>query len=102
VIDVNNLSKQVSITKRSDAGTVEKIKLGNKELTGKDIRTVFKLNSANFDIKFGEGYIDFVVKGYGHGVGMSQWGAEGMAEEGYKYYDILSHYYTDTKIKDIY
>ncbi|MBF4781764.1 stage II sporulation protein D, partial [Clostridioides difficile] len=52
--------------------------------------------------KFGEGYIDFVVKGYGHGVGMSQWGAEGMAEEGYKYYDILSHYYTDTKIKDIY
>ncbi|MGO1037415.1 hypothetical protein ACTPEU_20230, partial [Clostridioides difficile] len=42
-----------------------------------DIRTVFKLNSANFDIKFGEGYIDFVVKGYGHGVGMSQWGAEG-------------------------
>ena len=60
------------------------------------------MNSANFDIKFGEGYIDFVVKGYGHGVGMSQWGAEGMAEEGYKYYDILSHYYTDTKIKDIY
>ena len=67
-----------------------------------DIRKLFNLNSSNFEIKFNDKYVDIVVKGYGHGVGMSQWGAEGMANEGYMYYEILTHYYTDTDIKDIY
>ena len=98
----NNLSSQIKILNRSDGGSVEKIKLGNKELTGRDIRNILNLNSANFEIKFDTNSLDFVVKGYGHGVGMSQWGAQGMAEEGYKYYEILSHYYKDTTIKDLY
>ena len=76
-INQNDLSSQVKILSRSNGGSVAKIKLGNNSL-------------------------DFVVKGYGHGVGMSQWGANGMAEEGYKYYEILSHYYKDTTIKDLY
>ena len=46
--------------------------------------------------------MEFIVKGYGHGVGLSQWGAQGMAEKGYKYYDILLHYYKNTDIKDLY
>ena len=92
----------LKILNRSDGGSVEKIKLGNKELTGRDIRNILNLNSANFEIKFDTNSLDFVVKGYGHGVGMSQWGANGMAEEGYKYYEILSHYYKDTTIKDLY
>ena len=87
---------------RSDGGAVNKIKLGNKELTGRDMRNILNLNSANFEVKFDGNTLDFIVKGYGHGVGMSQWGAEGMAQEGYKYYEILSHYYKDTEIKDIY
>ena len=97
-----NYSSQIKILNRSDGGSVEKIKLGNKELTGRDIRNILNLNSANFEIKFDTNSLDFVVKGYGHGVGMSQWGANGMAEEGYKYYEILSHYYKDTTIKDFY
>ena len=101
-ITQNNLSSQIKILNRSDGGSVEKIKLGNKELTGRDIRNILNLNSANFEIKFDTNSLDFVVKGYGHGVGMSQWGANGMAEEGYKYYEILSHYYKDTTIKDLY
>lgn len=101
-INEGSLSSQVKILSRSEGGAVEKIKLGNKEVTGRDIRGIFKLNSANFEIKFEDNYMDFVVKGYGHGVGMSQWGAEGMAEEGYKYYEILTHYYKDTNIKDTY
>ncbi len=101
-ITQNNLSSQVKILSRSNGGSVEKIKLGNKELTGRDIRNILNLNSANFEIKFDTNSLDFVVKGYGHGVGMSQWGANGMAEEGYKYYEILSHYYKDTTIKDLY
>ena len=98
----DNLSSQIKILSRSDGGSVEKIKLGNKEVTGRDIRNILNLNSANFEIKFDTNSLDFVVKGYGHGVGMSQWGAQGMAEEGYKYYEILSHYYKDTIIKDLY
>lgn len=101
-ITENNLNSQIKILSRSDGGSVEKIKVGNKELTGRDIRNILNLNSANFEIKFDTNSIDFVVKGYGHGVGMSQWGAQGMAEEGYKYYEILSHYYKDTTIKDLY
>lgn len=98
----NNLSSQINITKRSEGGSVDKIKLGNIEIRGVDIRKIFSLNSANFELKFNDKYIDIVVKGYGHGVGMSQWGAEGMADDGYLYYEILTHYYTNTDIKDIY
>lgn len=101
-INQNNLSSQIKILSRSDGGSVEKIKLGNKELTGRDIRNIFNLNSANFEINFDINSLDFVVKGYGHGVGMSQWGAQGMAEDEYKYYEILSHYYKDTTINDLY
>jgi stage II sporulation protein D len=97
-----NLSDQIKILNRSEGGSVSKIKLGNKELEGVDIRKLFNLNSSNFEIKFNDKYVDIVVKGYGHGVGMSQWGAEGMANEGHMYYEILTHYYTDTDIKDIY
>ncbi len=101
-ISENNLSSQIKILKTSDAGSVEKIKIGNKEIKGTDVRSVLNLNSANFDIDFNDNYLDFIVKGYGHDVGMSQWGAEGMAEEGYKYNEILSHYYTGTQITDLY
>ena len=101
-IDVSKLKSQVEILKRSEGGSVESIKIGNKEITGRDIRNIFGLNSANFEIKFGNEDLTFEVKGYGHGVGMSQWGAQGMAQEGYKYYEILEHYYTGTKIIDTY
>lgn len=101
-ISESDLKSQVKILKRSEGGAVEDIMLGNKQISGKDVRSIFKLNSANFEIKFKDNYLDFVVKGYGHGVGMSQWGAQGMAIDGYKYYEILEHYYTGTKIKDIY
>lgn len=101
-ITQDNISSQVKILSRSDGGAVDKIKIGNKELRGRDIRNILSLNSANFEIKFDTNSLDFIVKGYGHGVGMSQWGAQGMAEEGYKYYEILTHYYKDTTIKDLY
>ena len=101
-ISQNSISSQIKILGRSDGGSVEKIKIGNKELTGRDIRNIFNLNSANFEINFDDNSLDFVVKGYGHGVGMSQWGAQGMAQDEYKYYEILSHYYKDIEIKDLY
>ena len=57
---------------------------------------------SNFTIDYSGNEMKFTIKGYGHGVGMSQWGAQGMAQKGYKYYDILFHYFKDTNIKDIY
>lgn len=101
-ISESNIQNQVKILDRTSGGSVSIIKIGNKQLTGRNLRTIFGLNSANFDINFEENFVNFKVKGYGHGVGMSQWGAEGMASENYKYDEILYHYYTDTKIKDIY
>lgn len=101
-IDASNLSNQIKVKKRSEGGAVETIKIGNKEIKGTDVRNILSLNSANFDIKFENNSVKINVKGYGHGVGMSQWGAQGMAEDGYKYYEILSHYYTGTNITDIY
>lgn len=97
-----NLSSQVKIIRRSEGGSVEYIQIGNKELKGIDVRRILNLNSANFELKFDGNSVDISVKGYGHGVGMSQWGAQGMAQEGYKYYQILSHYYTGTTITDTY
>jgi len=101
-LTLNNLEKQVSIISNNTGGSVDKIKIGDKQITGTNMRSLFNLNSANFEIKFDEDNIIFNVKGYGHGVGMSQWGAEGMAQEGFSCYDILKHYYTGVDIKDLY
>ncbi len=92
-LSASNLKEEIKVIEISKGGSVEKIKIGNKELKGRDIRSIFNLNSSNFEIEVKGEDVDFLVKGYGHGVGMSQWGAQGMSDEGYKYYDILNHYY---------
>lgn len=101
-ISSENLNNTVKILDRTTAGSVNTIQVGNKKITGRNMRTIFGLNSSNFDLGFNGDTVIFKVKGYGHGVGMSQWGAEGMAQKNYKYDEILFHYYTDTQIKDIY
>ncbi|MGL5328532.1 MAG: stage II sporulation protein D [Peptostreptococcaceae bacterium] len=101
-IDIKELEKDVKILERSEGGSVDTIKIGNKELKGTEVRKIFELNSANFDLEFKNKDVIFYVKGYGHGVGMSQWGAQGMSEEGFLYYEILKHYYTGVDIKDLY
>ena len=101
-ISKNDLKNKIKLIDRTTAGSVKSIQIGNKQLTGRDIRSIFDLNSSNFDISFAEDIVVFKVKGYGHGVGMSQWGAEGMANNSYTYDEILFHYYTNTDIKDMY
>ena len=101
-ISLNELDKKMYIKSRTEGGSVKTIKIGNISISGINMRKIFNLNSANFTINYNRNEIKFTVKGYGHGVGMSQWGAEGMSQKGYKYYDILFHYYKDTKIKDLY
>jgi len=88
----------VEITQINDGGSVRNIRIGNKSLNGRDIRSIFGLRSTCFAVRSGEDSVTFEVSGYGHGVGMSQYGANAMAKEGYKYIDILKHYYTGTEV----
>ncbi len=82
----------------SPAGSVVSILIGGETFSGKAVREALDLPSACFSVSHtNEGFV-FSVKGYGHGVGMSQFGAKAMAEQGFTYDDILKHYYTGVSI----
>ncbi|MEG0139140.1 MAG: SpoIID/LytB domain-containing protein, partial [Bacilli bacterium] len=96
-----NDTLSVLVIKTTSTGRIKKLKINNIEFTGNDIYTLFKLRSTFFQIKQVAKNVLITTTGFGHGVGMSQYGANGMAKEGYKYDQILKHYYTGTKIKKI-
>lgn len=91
-------SDTVKVLERSDGGRVASIQVGNLTLKGREIRELFGLRSANFTISVGDSTVLITTDGYGHGVGMSQWGANGMAQAGYDYINILKHYYTGIEV----
>ena len=78
---------------RTDAGTVSEIVIGNAKVSGQQVRSAFSLRSANFDVIYSQDEFVFTVRGYGHGVGMSQYGAQYMAKQGSGYIEILQTYY---------
>lgn len=84
---------------RSQGGSVLAVDIGGFLFKGTDIRSYFRLNSANFEIEETETDFVFHVKGSGHGVGMSQYGANGMAKNGSTYPEILKTYYTGVEIE---
>lgn len=83
----------------SPSGTVLTASVGNLQVTGGDIREALGLRSADFEVKAEEDTLIFTTHGYGHGVGMSQYGANTMANDGKTWRDILEHYYVDVSIK---
>ena len=83
---------------RNEGGGVISIPLGGVTLTGSQVRSLFSLRSATFTVSYGEGNFTFDVTGYGHGVGMSQYGANAMAREGSSFRDILTWYYTGAQV----
>lgn len=85
-------------TEKTSSGTVQTILLGGEKAKGEDIRIAFGLRSANFEIAYDNGNFIFTVKGYGHGVGMSQTGACYMAKQGSSYQEILQWYYPGTEL----
>ena len=99
-IDFNS-ENAIKILEYTDSDRVKKIKIGNKELAGVEVRTILGLKSANFSIEIDKDNIKFEVLGYGHGVGMSQTGADSMAKEGSSYQEIIKHFYTDVEITDV-
>lgn len=85
----------------SEAGGVTSCKIDGKSFKGTRVRELLGLNSTHFTIKTTDTSITFHTQGYGHGVGMSQYGAKCMAEQGSSYQEILQHYYTGTKVEKI-
>lgn len=96
-----NIKSEIEIVSRSESGGVKEIRLGEENVKGTEFRSLLKLNSTNFEFEITDNEIKFSCKGYGHGVGMSQWGANVMAKEGQKYDYILKHYYNGVDIVDL-
>ena len=90
----------IEIKSYTEGNRVRQIKIGNKVLSGVEVRTLFSLRSANFSFEIGKNSIKFGVIGYGHGVGMSQTGSNTLAEEGKNYIEIIKHYYTGVEVEN--
>ena len=93
-----NKELKVEILEKSDSNRIIKLKINGKEFKSKDIYSKLKLRSYDFEIIQVGSNVIINTKGYGHGVGLSQYGALGMAREGYNYKEILEHYYVGTDL----
>lgn len=96
-LSLNNDSV-ISILSYTDGGNIKEININGNNFSGKKVRELLVLRSADFDISISDNNANITTRGYGHGVGMSQYGANGMANAGYSYKDILSHYYPGTTL----
>lgn len=96
-----NKNLNIEILKRSTTNRILLLKINDKEFKGIDIYNALSLRSTDFIIDLYGTNVKITMKGYGHGVGMSQYGALGMAKKGYTYQEILKHYYTNTTIKKL-
>lgn len=89
-------SPEVAILERSPSGRVARLRIGEAQLSGRDLRQILggaAIRSTLFDVRVGEGRVLFLGSGSGHGVGLSQWGALELARAGKAYDEILAHYY---------
>ena len=91
-------AKIVSLT---ESGRVDQVRIGTKNLSSQEIRDKLELRSTNFTIEAKTDRFVFCTVGYGHGVGLSQYGANGMAKEGQDYKKILLYFYTGIDLKNI-
>lgn len=99
-IDFTN-SEDIKILEYTESTRVKTVKFGNHEISGVEARTLFGLKSTNFEISRDGNNIKFSVKGYGHGVGMSQTGADSMAKNGSRAEEIIKHFYTGVEITEV-
>lgn len=92
-------SSQIVINSKTIGDRVESVTIGGKNFTGVQVRTLLGLRSADFNVSQDGQNIVFTTRGYGHGVGMSQYGANEMSKTGKTYSNIIYHYYTGVKIE---
>ena len=93
-----NAEKPFEITEYTDSGRVRIIRFGNVNLSGVEARSIFGLRSSNFSVELNGENIKFSVKGYGHGVGLSQTGSDSLAKQGKNYEEIIKHFYQGVEI----
>ena len=96
-LSLNNDSV-INILSYTDGGNIKEININGNNFSGKKVRELLGLRSTDFDISISDNNANITTRGYGHGVGMSQYGANGMANAGYSYKDILAHYYPGTTL----
>lgn len=97
----NGANGAVQILNTTESGRVGQVRIGSKILSGADVREKLDLRSNNFSVAMKDGKMVFNTIGYGHGVGMCQYGANGMAKEGMDYRQIITTYYTGVALKSI-
>ena len=90
----------IKIIKFTEGDRIEKIKIGNIEISGIEAREKFKLKSSKFNFEILNNSIKFYVLGYGHGVGLSQCGSDVLAKNGMGFEEIIKYYYKDVEISE--
>jgi len=95
------LKAQMQVLERTPSGYIKNIQIGNMVFTGLEVRNILGLKSSDFTVKEEGTDLVFTTKGYGHGAGMSQYGANCLAKEGKNYKDILNHYYTGISFSNL-
>lgn len=94
-----SVAEEISVTKRDAGDYALEVAVGAQTMSGEEFRECLDLNSSCFSIKEVEGKMRIVTKGMGHGVGLSQYGANEMAKAGSGYDEILNYYYKDVAIE---
>lgn len=97
-VNISQSADVGNIISKTPGKRVDYVQVGNKKIAGTVVRNKLNLSSADFTWKRENDHIVIETKGYGHGIGMSQYGANGMAMEGKSYKDIVTHYYTGVAI----
>ncbi len=97
-LDITCNSIEISEIKKDESNRIESLTINNKTFTGIEVRKKLSLRSTDFSILEESDIVKITTKGYGHGVGMSQHGANNMAKQGYKYEEILKYYYQNIEI----
>ncbi len=95
----SDAASSIEVLSRTEGGGAALIRFGNIALTGRQTRTLFSLPSADMTVAVSNDNVTFTTRGSGHRVGLSQYGADGMARRGYTYKEILSHYYSGTSVQ---
>ncbi|NWO12884.1 stage II sporulation protein D [Virgibacillus sp.] len=100
-VDLPNQFPLAVETTHTASNRVEQLQLAKQTFSGREVREKLELRSSDFTIEQKNNHFIFTTKGFGHGIGMSQYGANGMAKEGKNYQDIVRYYYQDVKISTI-
>ena len=100
-LNINCLNIEITNVSRTNSNRIDTITINNNNFKGTEIRKLLDLRSTDFYIDFQDNDIYITTYGYGHGVGMSQYGANYMANNGSSYEEILKHYYNGTELYDI-